>query len=67
MCAEVVVFLHSTPIVIDHSGPFRFRANAVLPVVFIRKAAARPTEYRNVQLLERFQHVLAIALHVFDR
>jgi hypothetical protein len=41
-------------------GPFLARADAVLPVVLVGEAAARPAQLGNVELLQRGDHVVAV-------
>ena len=51
ICAEGVVFRHSAPIGVDANRSLVHRADAVAPVIFVGKAAARPANHRDLQLL----------------
>ena len=53
MCTKRIVFNRSTPVVVLHLGTFVARTNTVHPVIFIGKATAWPTQYRNLQVFQR--------------
>ena len=63
----MVVFHHAAPGRVDHGGPLVARPDAVLPVVFIGKTAARPAQHRHLDFLQRGDHVIADAAGVGDR
>ena len=46
--AEMVVLDHAAPVGIDHPLARFPRADAVLPMIFIGKAAARPAQDRDL-------------------
>src|SRR5688572_1555835 len=66
MGAEVVVLLDRTPVAVDHRGPVTFGTDAVLPVVFVGEAAARPAEVGDGDLPQRLHDVESDALVVGD-
>ena len=57
MSTKAVILQHTTPVRIDHFLAALFGTNTVLPVVFIRKAASRPAEYRNLHFFQSFHHI----------
>jgi len=59
--AKAVVFGHATPICIDHLGAIRPRADAVLPMIFIRKTTSRPTNRRDLDIFQGSDHIVAYA------
>ena len=62
--AEAVVFDGAAPVVVHHLRAVLFRADAVHPVVFVGKAAARPAEDGDFQLLQGIEHVGAITVGI---
>ena len=64
MGAKGVVLHHAAPMGVDHALTGLLGANAVLPVVLVGKAAPRPTEYRQLDVLQGFYHVGAHAVDV---
>ena len=64
--AEAVVLHYAAPVRVHHALAGFLRADAVLPVVFIRKAAARPAQHRHADFLQRLHHVRAHAIDVGD-
>ena len=48
MRTEAVVLRHASPVGVDHFLSLIFGPHAVLPMVFIRKTASRPAQYRNL-------------------
>ena len=59
MGSEAVVLQDAAPVGIDHLFAVFFRADPVLPVVFIRKASPRPAQYRNPDFLKSLHHIRA--------
>src|SRR5690606_11399957 len=57
MGAEGVVLLDPAPVRVDAHRALVARTNAVAPVVFVGEAAAGPTDDRDLELLERLEHV----------
>ena len=64
--AEGIILHHAAPVRVHHALAGFFRADAVLPVVFIRKAAARPAQHRHADFLQRLHNVRAHAIDVGD-
>ncbi len=62
--AEAVVLHHAAPVGVDHLLAGFLRTDAVLPVVLVRKTAARPAQHGNLHLLQGVHHVLAHPVHV---
>src|SRR5882724_236482 len=67
MRSKMIVFDHAAPMSIDERWALVARRDAVLPMVFIRETAARPTENRDLDFLQRFNHVIANAASVGNR
>ena len=63
---EGVVLDGAAPVVVLHFGTLRIRADSIAPVVFVGEASAWPAQHGNLQVLQRFQYVVAIALRVGD-
>ena len=59
-----LVRLQARPGVVQAAGALVLGADAVLPMVFVCKAAARPTEYRNFDLLQGLYHVVAHSVSI---
>src|SRR5204862_120139 len=55
--AEVVLLERVTPAAVHGDRALGTRSNAVAPLIFIREAAARPTNARNLERLQRLNHV----------
>ncbi len=64
MGTKAVVLHHTTPVGIDHLLAALLRSNAILPVVFICETPPRPAQYRYPDLLQRFHHISAHAVHI---
>jgi len=64
--AHRVRFFHAAPVGVDLDRAFFARADAVAPVVFVGKAAARPAYQRHVHFLERADDVVAPATGIRD-
>jgi hypothetical protein len=62
----VIVFDHATPMSVDHAFALIARANAISPVIFIGKTAARPAQYWDTNFSQRIQHIVANAMRVGD-
>src|SRR5690606_36040323 len=56
--AEGVVLLDPAPVRVDAHRALVTRTNAVAPVVLVGEAAAGPADDRNLELLERLEHVV---------
>jgi len=65
--ADGIRLFHAAPVGVDLGRALVARADAILPVVFIGEAAARPAYEGHVQLFQRAQHVVAPALGVRNR
>ena len=63
MGTEAVVLYNAAPVGIDDLLSLFFRADSVFPVIFIRKASARPAKHRNTDLFQRFHN---IGTHTID-
>src|SRR2546426_3115823 len=59
VCPELIVFYHSSPMGIHSAPAFCTRADGILPMVFVGKAAARPAEYWHVNLAKGLDHIIA--------
>ena len=64
MCAERIVLYHTAPVGVDHPLSFRFITDTVFPVIFVRKAAARPAEHGNTHFFQRIYHITAHTVYV---
>ena len=64
MRTKAVVLRRTAPVGIDHLLPLILRPDPVLPVIFVREASPRPAQHRNIDLLQRFDHITSHALHV---
>src|SRR5262249_35272395 len=67
MCAEVVIFSHLSPVRIDHGRAQIAWANPIPPMIFIRKAAARPAKDWHVDLFEGGYYVISDAACIGNR
>ena len=67
MRAERIILRNAAPVGVHHLFALRFFANAVLPVVFVGEAAARPAQQRHFYVLESLYNVAAYAAHVWYR
>ena len=67
MGAKAVILHHAAPMAVDHAPPLGARADAVAPVIFIGKAAARPAQVGNVDPAQRVKRVIAQPSRVGDR
>ncbi len=65
--AEVVVLDDAAPVGVDHRGALLARADAVLPVVLVGEAPARPAQHGCLDPPKRRDHVVADATGVRDR
>ena len=61
--SEAVVFHNAAPMGVDHFFPVFLGADAVFPVIFIRKAAARPAQHGNLHFLQRLHHICPCLLY----
>ena len=59
MGAKAVILRHTAPVCVDHFLSGFLRPDAVLPVVFVRKAAARPAQHRQLHLAQRCHDIIA--------
>ena len=66
MGAKGVVLHHVAPVGVHHPLTIRFGADAVAPVVFVRKASARPAQNGDFNLFQRLRHIGADAVYVGD-
>ena len=57
MCTKAVIFDHAAPMGIYHALSRLFRTDAVFPVIFIRKTAARPAQHRYLHLFESLYYI----------
>ena len=64
--AEAVVLHHPAPVGVHHPLAPLLRADAVLPVVLVRKASAGPAQHGNLQPFQRLHHIGAHAVLVGD-
>ena len=64
MCPKAVILNRASPVGVDHTAAFLFRSDTVSPVIFIRKAAARPAKYREFQCAKRIHNILAHSILV---
>ena len=62
MCTEAVIFSNAAPVCIDHLLTAFLGTDAVLPVILVSKASARPTENRDLHLLQSCDHVITHAV-----
>ena len=62
--AHGIRLFHAAPVGVDLGRALGARADAILPVVFIGKATARPAHQGHMQLFQRAQHVVAPALGI---
>ncbi|WP_346086725.1 hypothetical protein [Sphingobacterium ginsenosidimutans] len=67
MRTKRIILGHATPPIVHHAGTLRLGADAILPMVRIRKAAAGPTQVGDIQVLERFDHIRPYAIGMRDR
>ena len=67
MGSETVVLYHSAPVSINHLFPCFFRSYTVFPVIFIRKAAARPAQNRHFHFLQGLHHITSHAIDILNR
>ena len=63
---EAVVLHDAAPVGVDHLLAVLLRTDAVLPVILVGEAAARPAQHRNLELLQRLNDVRPHAVHVRD-
>ena len=66
MGTKAVILNNSTPVSIDHLLAVLFRADAVLPVIFIGKTSAGPAKNRDLQFLKSFNNVLTHSVDIID-
>ncbi|OPZ70388.1 MAG: hypothetical protein BWY82_02081 [Verrucomicrobia bacterium ADurb.Bin474] len=67
MGSKVIVFDDTAPMGVEHAWAFLAWADAITPVVFVRKTPAGPTQLWNLQFLQRSQHVIAVAVGIGNR
>jgi len=66
MGSKAVVFDNTTPeIVFDVRAVFN-RANPVFPVIGIGEAAARPAQYRYVQLFKSIYDIFTVSVDIWN-
>ena len=65
--AEGVVLHHAAPMRVDHALSVFLGADAVLPVVLVGKAAARPAQHRYANVTQRLHNVRSHAVYVRNR
>src|SRR5690606_35285535 len=64
--AEAVGLGHAAPVGVDLDPALVARTDAVAPVVLVGETAAGPAHHRHLQLLQRRDHVVAVAAGVGD-
>ena len=64
MCTETVVFNCTSPVIVYHFGAVLFRTDTVHPVIFIGKAATRPTKYGNLKFFQCIEYVGTITFDI---
>ena len=64
--AEAIVLHHASPVGVDHALAVFLRADALLPVIFVGKASARPAQHRQTDAFERLHNVRAHAVDIRD-
>ena len=64
MCAERVVLYCPAPVIVLHLRALALRAYAVHPVILVGKASARPSQHRDLEVLERIEHISAVSVGV---
>ena len=64
MGSEAIVLHNTAPMGIDHFLSSLLRTDSVLPVILIRKTAARPAQHRHLQLLQCLHHVCSHAIDI---
>ena len=64
--AEAIVLHHASPVGVDHALAVFLRADALLPVIFVGKASARPAQHRQTNAFERLHNVRAHAVDIWD-
>ena len=67
MSAKRIILNNTAPVGINHFLSIFLRANTILPMIFVCKAAARPAKYRNMNLLKRFNYVISHSVCVWNR
>ena len=66
MSAKGVIVSDAAPVHVDAHRSRRARSDTVAPIILIRKTSPRPAHYRYMDLLERVDDILAIAVDVGD-
>jgi len=66
MCTKGIILDGASPVVVLHLRTLRARADAVAPMILVGKASAWPAQYGDLQVLERLQHVVAVAIGIGD-
>ena len=66
MRAEGVILHNTAPVRVDHLFACLLGADAVFPVVFIRKTAARPAQHRQLNSFQRFHNIGSHAVYVWN-
>ena len=64
MCTKRVILDGSAPVIVTQRWSLVLRSDAIHPVVIVGKTAARPAQHRNLQRLQGFEHILAVAVDV---
>ena len=64
MGSETVVFYDASPVCVDHFWTFLIWSDAVLPVILIGKAAARPSEDRDPKIFQCPSNVIPEAVSI---
>ena len=66
MGPEMIVFSHAAPVSVDHRFAVFFRSNSVFPRVFIGEAAAWPTQHRDLNVFQCFNHIDPHPIFIWD-
>ena len=61
---EAVVLDNAAPVGVNHLLAAFLRTDTVLPVILIRKASARPAQYRNFDIFQCFNNIGTHSIHV---
>ena len=64
MGTKAVVLQDAAPVGVDHFFAAFFGANAVLPVIFVSKASARPAEYRDFHIPKSLNNIVSHTIFV---
>ena len=66
MRTEAVVLYDSAPVRVDHFLSVFLRTDAILPMILVCKASARPAQHRNFHFFQRFHNIISHTVCIWN-